>query len=783
MGNRTNLIITAFVVVLLLTILGQVRADPASFPNELFTQLYRAVQLFGLEGDWTFDMSPLPWELQVARIVAPMVTVISVMLVLARDAWITLSNQRVRLMREHIVLVGLDELSWHFARACADSALPLAVIESDAGNPRIERVRRLNVPVIIGDPMSTTILRRSGVRRAANLVAFMNDAANVELTVSVKTLLEHTGRLSGAAPLRIHCHMTDPSLAHGLEDYPKLFLGRDLVETSFFNADELAARKLSLDHPSDVYADAMARDRVHIVIVGATRMARQVLLQAANTAHFASQNLPRVTVCASDVQRFVDALCADHPGLSHAVEITGIEAPPTLQTLRRITDDSAIAGVSQFVVCGKDDAESLAKALVLRRATLLQRDANAPILLHMRTSGGLARMLESVEPDPETPDGLAAFGTLDEILNEETIINARQDDLARALHENYLDEGARHADFAPEAPSHMPWRNLAEGYRRDNRHEADHLDSKLRAVGCVESDVDAVTTFEPDEIELIARIEKNRFIASRYVAGWRHGLARSAFGKVTDLRPPEALADRSYDLASAASTPQILRHRAGRGIRRRCVIGVTGHRMGRALQQRASLTKAIEDVLDAIVAEHSDAAFTLLSPLAEGADRLVARIALERIPQVRLEVPLPLPYEIYARDFGSHESMSRGESIEEFQALLGRASFYVEMPLKFATLAELEQTDPDGQQQRAQQYALAGAYVTQRSHELIAVWDGIASNLIGGTAQVVSWRQAGVAAPYQFPEAFFPVIVPRAPFIVPPDPPPDFVARRSTLQR
>jgi len=768
LGKRTNFIVTAFVVVLALAVLGQVRAGIGVFPTELPDQLYRAAQLFGLEGDWTFGVDPLPWELELARVLAPLVTLASIILVLARGAWLTLSNQRVRLYRNHLVLVGLDELAWHFARACRSAGLKIVAVEGDETNPHVERARRLNIPVISGDPLTATALTRAGIRHAAHVIAFLpTDSANIDLSVSVKTLLEQKERGPAAEPLRVHCHMRDASLAAGLERYPKLFLGRDLVATSFFNVDELAARKLMHDHPTDVYADAMGRDQVHVVIVGATRMAREVLLHIANTAHFATGKRPRVTLCARAAPAVLAEWLADYSGLDQVVELATLEVPSSLQRLGDIAGNPLISAVSEYIVCGDDDAESLANALVLRHGTLLTRGANAPIMLHMRTSDGLARLLESVEPEPEIPDGLYPFGTLDEIVDHDTIINARQDDLARALHENYLDQARARPGFDPNVGSHTPWRSLAESYRRDSRHEADHLEAKLRAASCVESDDESYFAFRDDEIERLARMEKNRFQAVRRVAGWRHALIRSNFGKQIDLTPWDEQADRSYDLASVAAIPEILRQRLGIGVRRECIVGVTGHRLDRVSMDGQALRSRIESVLAEIVAAYPDAAFTVLSPLAEGADRLVASIALEMLPRARLHVPLPLPYEIYVSDFGAHPSLSRAASIAEFQALLGLATRYFEMPLKFGNVIELE-PPIEGEQARARQYALAGAYVVQRCHEMIAVWDGNDSEREGGTAQIVQFRREGVPAQYRFADAFFPPVTLSPPRIVAP---------------
>ena len=49
----------------------------------------------------------------------------------------------------------------------------------------------------------------------------------------------------------------------------------------------------------------------------------------------------------------------------------------------------------------------------------------------------------------------------------------------------------------------------------------------------------------------------------------------------------------------------------------------------------------------------------------------------------------------------------------------------------------------DARARRSLQYALAGAYIADHADALIALWDGLPSDLVGGTAQVVHYRRAG----------------------------------------
>jgi hypothetical protein len=98
-------------------------------------------------------------------------------------------------------------------------------------------------------------------------------------------------------------------------------------------------------------------------------------------------------------------------------------------------------------------------------------------------------------------------------------------------------------------------------------------------------------------------------------------------------------------------------------------IGITGHRR---LQDPDALVPVIREavaLLRDLLPEHadSDVVLVVVSSLAEGADRLVARELLAE-PTSRLEVILPMARTAYTEDF--QEATSR----KEFRRLLARAS-------------------------------------------------------------------------------------------------------------
>jgi hypothetical protein len=142
-------------------------------------------------------------------------------------------------------------------------------------------------------------------------------------------------------------------------------------------------------------------------------------------------------------------------------------------------------------------------------------------------------------------------------------------------------------------------------------------------------------------------------------------------------------------------------------------IGVTGHRILTDLDRiHAGIEKAIREVEQAFPGRP----LTILSSLAEGADRLVAKGVLHR-PGARLVVPLPLPAADYAKDFASDESRA------EFDELLARASEVLTLP-----------STPT----RNAAYEAAGCYIVDHCDVLIAVWDGQSAQGQGGTAEIVA---------------------------------------------
>jgi hypothetical protein len=172
-------------------------------------------------------------------------------------------------------------------------------------------------------------------------------------------------------------------------------------------------------------------------------------------------------------------------------------------------------------------------------------------------------------------------------------------------------------------------------------------------------------------------------------------------------------------------------------------VGVTGHRR----PDDAAVETAVREALDAGIvglfppearetlarvraARTTPIAYRVLSPLAEGADRVVAKAVLS-MPGARLDAVLPLTIEDYLEDFETEESK------QEFLSLLALSR----RPtlLRTRNIRDERHDQQDRAEMRRRAYNVVGQYIVDHCDVLIAVWDGEPARGRGGTAEAVAY--------------------------------------------
>lgn len=141
-------------------------------------------------------------------------------------------------------------------------------------------------------------------------------------------------------------------------------------------------------------------------------------------------------------------------------------------------------------------------------------------------------------------------------------------------------------------------------------------------------------------------------------------------------------------------------------------ISVTGHRN---VVIDDALKQAIIVFFNEMLTKHEQV--TLLSPLAQGADQLVAEIFTKHEYGI-LHVTLPCSQDMYLQSFNTSDK-------KHFLKLIDKATHIFEVPKVHKHI-----------------YANLGRYMVDNSDVLLALWDGTVNHKKGGTADVVHYADA-----------------------------------------
>lgn len=143
-----------------------------------------------------------------------------------------------------------------------------------------------------------------------------------------------------------------------------------------------------------------------------------------------------------------------------------------------------------------------------------------------------------------------------------------------------------------------------------------------------------------------------------------------------------------------------------------CTIAISGHRR---LNLTPSLEQGIVEAIEKIKQYAEDQQYQVISCLAEGADRLLARSLMDAL-SAQLIVVLPLAEEEYLRDFRTSRSVQEFNDLKNIAAQLISPARLIDRPLA---------------------YRSANHVLLEKADLVVAIWDGEPARGPGGTGEVV----------------------------------------------
>jgi hypothetical protein len=479
---------------------------------------------------------PLPWELQAARFLIPLLVAFS-----AVKAFAMLFREQAQLFslrfaRDHVIVCGLSRKGYHLAISFRKQGKKVVVIEENEENEWIEQCRLQGAIVLLGNATDPEILWPAGIERAQCIFAVCDDdGVNAEIIVQAQQLVGHRS----GPPLVCLAHLLEPQLCTLLQEQ-RLSLGSRLFQMELFNIFERGARILLQEHP--VIHPGLSTEEAppQVFIIGLGRMGESVVIEVARQwwAYWYDKKfrlptalLPTpitVTILDIEANRKIKSLRARFPHLNQLCRMQAIQMDvhsPEFQCgdIFSESDDVPATNYSHAFICLDNDSLGLQAGLSLHG-----RLPGAQIIVRMSEAGGMAHLLES---SSNHFVNLSAYGLLDRTCTPNLLLSTPREALARAMHEDFVAHARAAGQYDPKRAAMQNWEQLTEHYRQANYHRVDRLNAELDALNCrimpLKDWYAPVLEFSAEEIEKMASLEHDYWCIDKRSQGWRFGPERS----------------------------------------------------------------------------------------------------------------------------------------------------------------------------------------------------------------------------------------------------------------
>lgn len=494
-------------------------------------RLYRTLRTLMGSDPVSSSLPPenLPWQLTLVKIVVTL-ALLAGMYRIAQKLFVEYYTQvKLLFRRNQVLVVGINQKG----KALLDDLkrshkLTGVAIEINAEHCNAGTLRRDGHLVVFGDGAQRMVLQDAGIRTARFMICFLDEE---QTTINVvQALHQITEKHPGKYQVRCFLHIGNAKVSSMLQqsDYFEDEKQKG-IDLRFFNHHQMIARQFFSRFPYE-YAQAM-RDPAAIfrlVVFGTGDTAKALLVQALQVMHTTSPTSPEIIVCGTEAALAGRQLAAEYPGAAMVASIRYVEFDGAFDhILNEFVIDTPADMIPVVIAAFDQDSANLKMSLEMLHAT---PGASFRVFALNYHNDGLNALLKSRQ---NRLNRLTFFGSLESVCQIELITQEKLDTVARAIHDDYLQQLRPQAGQVSESEAYkQSWDTLNEQARDANRAQADHIPYKLAMCGKLPltdkkgtAGAGAVS-FTSDEVEMLARVEHTRWLAQRYLAGWRYGVHR-----------------------------------------------------------------------------------------------------------------------------------------------------------------------------------------------------------------------------------------------------------------
>lgn len=523
--------------------------------------MFQSMKIFGMEFIDDFQ-SPLPWQLETARWLAPGVLLYTAAKAILYFIQRELKSLLIKFYKNHVIVTSLNEKSRYLVNDLLKNGRKVIVIAGVENSKKLDLLEKEGAVIIEGDFANEKFLKTISAHKAKYFVFVDDDETNISNAILTYQYLNKFGSQD------LHSLFTHVSDDVKLKEYVELKFFEELLkqkpaesncEIRVFSINERSTRTIFQKYPPDMNRKISSKNdkQVHTTIIGSGDLALSMIVRLARMGHYA--NLKPIKVSwFHDGMEIYNKLKHSFPQIDKIIELHSYEGALELLNISQIEELNNSHSFSAVYIVNKDDHLS---TKILTLISGIETKVPIKVVLTLMNPNGIlnrwynATEIKNIE--------LYKFNLIEESFTEDSIISEKNDEFAKKVHEFYLPPPEKRN---PNKSSQVEWDDLAFDFKIQNRAQADHIYVKLRALGleAVSSEDERKKIAIDDTSELfeaLAESEHNRWMAQLYLNGWKFSETRDDSKKLhTDLIPYAQLSEnvKDWDRDAVRNIPKLM---------------------------------------------------------------------------------------------------------------------------------------------------------------------------------------------------------------------------------
>lgn len=482
-------------------------------------RIYRIIKIvFG--GDpigVALEPEDMPWELIVAKIFTTLILLYGGFKIIQKIFSEQYTLLRASFRKNHYIVVGASAKGRHLLHSLkTDKGQKGIVLERNSDHTNLASIKKQGHTVIVGNAEEGRTLLEAGIKRASHLMVFLeSEQTVVEIIATVQRIYQKSGCQN---PLKCYAHLRTPRLIDLVRN-SGVQLTNGGIDLHFFNLHKMVARHFFERVLQDFRTSGVPLQTVkQVVMLGFGDFAKALILQTLRVFHVSAENSFKIDVYSEHSEQDRTLFTERYPKAANIFPVSFHDFKGTFSSLIDRQKLVQLDRQTLFIIVDDDDQTNFNLALELLNRT---PGLSFPIYTLNVAGKGLRSLIKGTRETAR----MTFFGGADETSTLEIITGEKQDALAQAIHDDYQRNIVGVSSESERYTS--DWPALSEDAKDANRAQADHIPFKLALTNkAVKGTADRALQFSTSEIEALAIIEHNRWMAHRYLNGWDFGETR-----------------------------------------------------------------------------------------------------------------------------------------------------------------------------------------------------------------------------------------------------------------